>query len=438
MILGLYRATSILGEPIIRLLLARRRQRGKEDGVRFGERFGIPSLPRPDGGVAWIHAASVGEAVSVLSLIDRLRRDRPNLTLLVTTGTVTSAAIMADRLPAGVLHQYAPVDHPRWVGRFLDYWRPNLAFWLESEFWPNTLSALANRDIPIVLINARISPKSFAGWRRFPGTIAALLNKFSLCLAQSIDDGDKLIALGALNVRVPGNLKFAAAPLPVSETDLHDFARMIGDRPIWAAISTHQGEEDIVAKAHSVLVRRFPDLLTIIVPRHPIRGEGITNNLQSAGHKSARRAKNQPVEPDTGIYIVDTVGELGLIYRLAKAAFIGGSLVPHGGQNLLEAAKLDCAIVHGPCMTNFAAIVAEMQRAEAIEEVSDSGQLGTAIAALLEDDDLRCRRIAAAARVAKAKDSILDDVIGELAPFLDAAAPREEIGAAPARYHAQS
>jgi 3-deoxy-D-manno-octulosonic-acid transferase len=341
-------------------------------------------------------------------------------------------------LPAGVLHQYAPVDHPRWVGRFLDHWRPDLAFWLESEFWPNTLSALANRDIPIVLINARISPKSFAGWRRFPGTIAALLNKFSLCLAQSIDDGDKLIALGALNVRVPGNLKFAAAPLPVSETDLHDLARMIGNRPIWAAISTHQGEEDIVAKAHNVLVRQFPDLLTIIVPRHPIRGEDIANNLQSAGHKSARRAKNQPVEPDTGIYIVDTVGELGLIYRLAKAAFIGGSLVPHGGQNLLEAAKLDCAIVHGPCMTNFAAIVAEMQRAEAIEEVSDCGQLGTAIAALLEDDDLRCRRIASAARVAKAKDSILDDVIGELAPFLDAAAPREEIGAAPARYHAQS
>jgi 3-deoxy-D-manno-octulosonic-acid transferase len=235
MILGLYRATSIIGEPIIRLLLSRRRQRGKEDGVRFGERFGIPSLPRPGGGLTWIHAASVGEAISALSLIERLRDDRPGLTLLVTTGTVTSAAIMADRLPAGVLHQFAPVDHPRWIGRFLDHWRPDLALWLESEFWPNTLSELANRDIPVVLINARISSRSFARWRRFWGTIAILLNKFSLCLAQSVDDGEKLTALGARNVRVPGNLKFAAAPLPASETDLNDMARMIGDRPVRGA-----------------------------------------------------------------------------------------------------------------------------------------------------------------------------------------------------------
>ena len=437
MILGLYRATAILGEPIIRLLLARRRQRGKEDRVRFGERLGIPSLPRPKGGLAWIHAASVGEAISVLSLIDRLREDRPSLALLVTTGTVTSAAIMAVRLPAAVLHQYAPVDHPRWIGRFLDHWRPDLALWLESEFWPNTLSALANRDIPIVLINARISPKSFVGWRRFPGTIAALLNKFSLCLAQSADDGEKLTALGARNVRVPGNLKFAAAALPATESDLQDLARMIGDRPVWAAVSTHQGEEDIVATVHGALIRQFPDLLTLIVPRHPIRGEDIAHRLQGSGHGVARRAAGQPVESDTGLYIVDTVGELGLIYRLAKVAFIGGSLVPHGGQNLLEAAKLDCAIVHGPWMTNFTAIVAEMRNAAAIEEISDSGQLATAVATLLRDNDLRSRRIAAAAQVALKKDTILDDVLKELTPFLDVAAPREPINVPPARHHAR-
>ena len=438
MILGLYRATSILGEPIIRLLLARRRQRGKEDGARFSERFGISSLPRPDGALAWIHAASVGEAISVLSLIGRLREDRPGLSLLITTGTVTSAAIMAGRLPAGVLHQYAPVDHPRWIGRFLDHWRPDLALWLESEFWPNTLAELANREIPIILINARISPKSFAGWSRFRRTIATLLNKFSLCLAQSADDGEKLTALGARKVRVPGNLKFAAAPLPATETDLHELSRMIGDRPVWAAISTHQGEEDIVASAHGELARQIPDLLTIIVPRHPIRGEDIANRLQSAGHKATRRAAGQTIDSDTGIHIVDTVGELGLIYRLAKAAFIGGSLVPHGGQNLLEAAKLDCAIVHGPSMTNFTAIVAEMRQAAAIEQISDAAELATAIATLLNDDEMRNRRIKAAAQVAMKKDSILDDVVGELAPFLDAAAPRADISAPPPRCHAQS
>jgi len=438
MILGLYRAASILGEPIIRLLLTHRRRRGKEDGIRFGERFGIPSLPRPEGALAWIHAASVGEAISVLSLIDRLHEDRPSLTLLITTGTVTSAAIMAGRLPADVLHQYAPVDHPRWIGRFLDHWQPDLVLWLESEFWPNTLSELANRDIPVVLINARISPKSFAGWSQLRGTIAALLNKFSLCLAQSVDDGEKLTALGARKVQVPGNLKYAAAPLPASDTDLHDLARMIGDRPVWAAVSTHQGEEEIVAAAHTDLVQKIPDVLTIIVPRHPIRGEDITNRLQSTGHITARRAAGQAIDSNTGLYIVDTVGELGLIYRLAKVAFIGGSLVPHGGQNLLEAAKLDCAIVHGPSMTNFTAVVAEMRHAAAIEEILDSKELASAIATLLRNDDLRSRRLKAASQVAMKKDSILDNVIAELGPFLDSAAPRADVSAPPARCHAQS
>jgi len=438
MMLGLYRTASVVGEPIIRLVLARRRQRGKEDSIRFGERFGSSALPRPAGGLAWIHAASIGEAVSALSLIERLRRDRPGLTLLLTTGTVTSAAIMAERLPEGVIHQYAPVDHPRWIGRFLDHWRPDLALWMESEFWPNMLSVLAGRHIPVVLINARISPRSFAGWRRLPGTIAALLDKFSLCLAQSADDGAKLTALGARRVQVPGNLKFAAAPLPAAEEDLHALARMIGNRPVWAAVSTHPGEEDMVAAAHDELVRDIPNLLTIIVPRHPIRGADISDRLQSAGHRVARRANHQPIDADTGFYVVDTVGELGLIYRLARVAFIGGSLVPHGGQNLLEAAKLDCAIVHGPWMTNFTAMVAEMRDAGATEEISAPGQLAAAIGALLRDDALRDRRIAAASRIAREKESILDDIIDALTPFLDAAAPRKQISTPPARCHAQS
>ena len=247
-----------------------------------------------------------------------------------------------------------------------------------------------------------------------------------------------MTALGARKVQVPGNLKYAAAPLPASDTDLHDLARMIGDRPVWAAVSTHQGEEEIVAAAHTDLVQKIPDVLTIIVPRHPIRGEDITNRLQSTGHITARRAAGQAIDSDTGLYIVDTVGELGLIYRLAKVAFIGGSLVPHGGQNLLEAAKLDCAIVHGPSMTNFTAIVAEMRHAAAIEEILDSKELASAIATLLRNDDLRSRRLKAAAQVAMKKDSILDNVIAELAPFLDSAAPRADVSAPPARCHAQS
>lgn len=437
MMLGLYRGAAIVGAPVIRLVLDRRRQRGKEDRARAEERFGVASLPRPDGPLAWIHAASVGEAISVLSLIGRLREDRPGLNLLVTTGTVTSAAIMADRLPPGVSHQYIPVDHPRWIGRFLDHWRPNLALWLESEFWPNTLSELADRRIPVVLVNGRVSAKSFASWRRFPGTIAALLNKFSLCLAQSADDAEKLTALGARDVRMPGNLKFAAAPLPADDTELRALAGMIGDRPVWAAVCTHPGEEEIVAAAHDELVHRFPDLLTIIAPRHPVRGDEIAKRLRSGGRNTARRSAGEPIGPATAVYVFDTVGELGLVYRLAGVAFIGGSLVPHGGQNPLEAAKLNCAIAHGPCMTNFTAIAEEMRRAGAVEEVSDAGQLAGAVAGLLHDGALRRRRIAAAAGVAMEKDGIIDQVLGELAPFLDAAAPRREASPPPGRCHAR-
>jgi 3-deoxy-D-manno-octulosonic-acid transferase len=357
---------------------------------------------------------------------------------MITTGTVTSAKIMADRLPAGIIHQFAPVDHPRWINRFLDHWKPDLALWLESEFWPNSLSALAGRSIPIVLVNARISPKSFAGWRRFRRTIGTVLDKFSLCLAQSIEDSEKLTALGARNVRIPGNLKFAAAALPAKENELQDLANMIGDRPVWAAASTHPGEEESIAAVHAILTRTFPNLLTLIVPRHPVRGAEIAHQLRSDGHHVAQRATEQSVNDGTGIYVMDTVNELGLVYRLAPIAFIGGSLVPHGGQNLLEAAKLNCAIIHGPWMTNFSAIVAEMREASATIEISDVKQLTAAVTDLLQNEDLRASRIAAAAQVAWKKDGILDNVLADLKPFLDAACPGRTISALPEKCHAPS
>ncbi|MBT5459419.1 MAG: 3-deoxy-D-manno-octulosonic acid transferase, partial [Rhodospirillaceae bacterium] len=403
MILGVYRIAAIIGNPVIRGLLARRRARGKEDAVRFRERQGVASMARPTGPVTWIHAASVGESISILSLVERIHAERPDLTLLVTTGTVTSAAIMADRLPRGVLHQYAPVDLPGWVRRFLDHWRPDLVLWVESEFWPTLLTAIASRKIPLVLINARVSQQSFKGWQRVRGTIGTLMQCFSLCLAQSEDDGKKLTALGARDVRVPGNLKFTAAPLPVDDDPLADISDQIGDRPVWAAVSTHEGEETIIAEAHRKIAENNDAVLTIIAPRHPIRGETVAHELSDAGYRIVRRSSGEAVTPDTQIYIVDSVGELGLVYRLAKIAFIGGSLIPHGGQNLLEAAKLGCAILHGPSMFNFKAIVDEMQQSGATEMAIDAVGIARAVTALLRDDGLRQTRTRAASDVAQRK-----------------------------------
>lgn len=418
MILASYRFVSTISGPLIERLLRRRLQRGKEDPARSNERRGIPSQDRPEGRLIWLHAASVGEAISALILIERLTAEHPACRLLVTTGTVTSAAILEKRLPPLVLHQYIPVDRQSWVRRFLNHWQPDLALWMESEFWPNLLIEISRRRIPLILLNGRVSPSSYKGWSRFPRTIRRLLGCFSLCMAQSDDDAEKLSQLGANNVIMPGNIKFAAAPLPCDNADLARLQEAIGDRPVWLAACTHDGEEQIVLDAHRQLIDRFPDLLTIIAPRHPARGEHIGEILRDTGENTALRSLGEPVSSETAFYIADTVGEMGLLYRIAPVALVGGSLVPHGGQNLLEAARLHCAIIHGPQMTNFRAIAAELAAENASLEVTDAATLAAAVTTMLTDDTERQRQIEAAAAVAKAKADVLDNVLEALAPWL--------------------
>lgn len=424
--LALYRGVTAVAAPAIRLVLARRRRAGKEDATRYPERFGEPGLPRPDGPLAWIHAASVGEALSVLTLIERLVVERPDLAILVTTGTVTSARLMAERLPSRVLHQYAPLDRLPWIRRFLDHWRPGLALWMESEFWPNTLGELHRRGIPLVLVNARISARSYDGWRRFPSAIRQLLGYFALCLPQSDADRDKLAALGAMRIGPSGNLKFSAQALPADPAVLAGLQVALGSRPRWLAASTHPGEEEIIVAAHRIMRDRIADLATLIAPRHPARGPQIAQMLSDRGLDVALRSAGDRPTETTEIYIADTVGELGLFYRLAPIAFVGGSLVAHGGQNLLEPAKLGCAVLHGPDMANFAAIVAEMREAGATEIAGDAPSIAAAVGRLLTDDRLRTQRSAAAASVARRKADVLDSVMATLAPWLDGLVPAAE------------
>jgi 3-deoxy-D-manno-octulosonic-acid transferase len=420
MILSVYRGLSYAAAPVLRRFLERRKQRGKEDPIRIEERFGNPSQKRPPGAVIWFHAASVGEAISILSLINRLNHEYPTHTVLVTTGTVTSAAIMAERLPQNVIHQFIPVDQPVWIQRFLDHWKPDIVLWVESEFWPNLLTAIHRRGIPLILINARVSPDSFSGWQRVPRTIARLLGCFSLCLAQSVQDAKKLTALGATNVNTPGNLKFAADPLPVDDSALSSLWNDISIRPVWIAASTHAGEEQAVANAHRAIAKNQPDILTIIIPRHPARATEIARDILGMGLSVSLRSKNEPLTPETAIYIADTVGELGLFYRLAPIAFIGGTLVPHGGQNMLEAAKLECAIIHGPSTTNFTAVTSEISAASGSTIIQNETELADAVSSLLSDNARRTDQIAAALAVAQAKNGILDAVIDLLEPYLAA------------------
>ncbi len=385
MMLSLYRTATFVGAPLIQMYLKKRLAQGKEDQARFGERKGKASLPRPDGRVIWLHAASVGESLSMLPLVESLLSETDDLSLVLTTGTVTSAEIMQDRLPDRAFHQFVPVDRANYIRRFLDHWRPDMALWAESEFWPNLILETQQRHIPMVLVNGRISPRSFAGWQRARTIISRLLRDFTLCLGQTEEDAERLRQLGARRTDCLGNLKFAVPPLPTDTEELIRLEQSMSRRPRWLAASTHDGEETIVAQVHRTLADKHPGLLTILVPRHAGRGDAVKTELENAGLQVARRSKGEAIENRTNIYLADTMGELGLFYRLTDIVFMGKSLVPLGGQNPLEALRLDCAVVHGPHMMNFEEIAQEMNDAACALRIEDSAELSSAIGRLLSN-----------------------------------------------------
>ncbi len=418
MMMGLYRVLTIAAGPLISSHLANRARSGREDPNRAGERRGISGLARPDGGLIWLHAASVGETVSVMPLIERLLRDFPACRVLVTTGTVTSANLCRDMLPDGAFHQYVPVDRPAWVGRFLDHWRPDLALWVESELWPNLLHGLRRRNIPAALINTRISSRSHRRWRRFPRFAKSLLGTFDVCLAPDDEQAARLNDLGAGHIAVTGNLKDAAGPLPVDRVELLRLTGLVAARPVWLAASTHPGEEAVAEHIHESLKPKFNGLLTIIAPRHPERGAEIAQGLEKSGLVVARRSQGHDIQDNTDVYLADTLGELGLIYRLATIAFVGGSLVPHGGQNLREPARLHCAILFGRHIENFASVADQLIGIGAGRKVSDDEALKRAVAALLTEPDAAQAMAEAGKRLAGHGSAIIDAVIEKLSPQL--------------------
>jgi 3-deoxy-D-manno-octulosonic-acid transferase len=380
-------AASLLA-PALRLNLQWRAAHGREIPGRLPERRGIDPTPRPPGILLWIHAASVGETNAILPVLGALRH---RARVLLTTGTVTSQALLDQRiadqdLAGHVLYRFAPLDVPAWVGRFLAHWRPDAAAFVESELWPNQLAACQARGIPLMLVNARMSDRSFRHWCRAPGLARRVVGRFARIQARGEQDADRLRILGAACVDSPGDLKFAAPPLPVDQAELDRLTLALAGRPIWLAASTHPGEEKLIAAAHQTVLRSHPGLLTIIAPRHPDRGSALAAEL-----KAPRRAAGEP-PPQEGIWIADTMGELGLWYRLASIAFIGRSLLaPGGGQNPLEPARLGCAIAVGPHTGNFTDHVALLREAGGLVEVADSAALARFVCTMLDDPGQLCR-----------------------------------------------
>jgi 3-deoxy-D-manno-octulosonic-acid transferase len=420
----LYRGLTLLAAPAVRPWLRRRARHGREDLARLGERFGHAGRARPAGRLAWVHGASVGESLSALPLARALLTRDPGLSVLMTTGTVSAASVLAGRLTAGpfaerAFHQFVPVDLPHAVNRFLDHWRPDLVLWTESELWPNLLGAIRRRHIPAALVNARMSEKSHRSWRRLPGTAARLLSAFRLGLAQSEADAQRFRRLG-LSTEAPGNLKFAADPLPAEAAELARLRDAFGARPLWLLASSHPGEEELAGAAHLRLKRLHPELLTLIVPRHAARGPEIAAGLRQQGLATALRSEGALPAGADDVYVADTMGELGLWYRLSPITVIGKSLHHAGGQNPIEPAQLGSAVLFGPGMGNFAEIATEMRHAGgavAVEEASGDA-LAAAIGPLLGDARARSAVAAAGRLVAERNRASLEQVIAALDPVL--------------------
>jgi 3-deoxy-D-manno-octulosonic-acid transferase len=415
--LRLYQFASFAATPVAAPpLLARRLNRGKEHPTRLAERRGEASKPRPAGPLIWVHGASVGEMLAVVPLIERLRAQ--DFAVLVTSGTVSSAALAEQRLPDGALHQFIPLDAPRYVGRFLDHWRPDLALFVESDLWPNLILACAGRRVPMIVVNGRLSERSFGRWRMLPSTIAALLTRFDLCLAQSAGDAERYGRLGAPRVRSTGNLKLDAPAPPVNDTALRQFKTAVGTRPVIAAASTHPGEEAAVISAHRALRATTPSLLTVIAPRHPARGAGIAESAAALGLTVGLRSRGEQPKRGVDIYVADTLGELGLIYRAAPIVFMGGSLVSRGGQNPIEAIRLGAAVLHGPHIWNFAEIYTTLDQARGARLVSDEATLTAALGEWLANPAARKAVADAGAEAVRQLGGALERTLAALHPYL--------------------
>lgn len=406
----------VLYPLVIKRYINKRKENGKEDLKRFNERIGRPTMERPVGKLIWMHGASVGESLSMLPLINKLLEVYPELNIMVTTGTVTSAELMNKRLPERAFHQYIPIDNPAFVNRFIKHWHPDLALWFESDFWPALLSGIKRKNIPLVLVNGRISNKSFKRWQQFDYISKELLSCFTFCLGQSEEDAYRLRVLGAKDSMCLGNIKYAGINPPVDEQKLADIKQQIGSRPLWVASSTHNDEEVNIAKVHQKLKQTFPDLLTLIAPRHPQRGEEIQNSVNTLGLKTALRSKAEKITPQTDVYIADTIGEVGIWYTLSQLVFIGGSLIPHGGQNFIEPSRFRDAVMVGPYMHNFTDAMNRAKKADAIIQVNNCDELcETALQLLSNKELLEAKRSLAynwATGEAKVLDGILEKVKG--------------------------
>lgn len=417
--LRVYRiATSIAG-AFAGFWLGSRARRGKEDRARLGERYGRYTQARPDGTLIWLHAASVGESGVALALIDALAELDASLSFLLSTGTRTSADLVARRNAPRTTHIYAPMDRIDVVRRFLAHWRPNLGVFVESELWPNLILETQASGARLALVNARMSPRSLRQWARWPIAATQLMTAFSFVSAADQRTADGLTRMRGITVHAPGNLKLAAPAPRVDDVARAALTREIGARHVWLAASTHEGEDAIALAAHDILRAPFPDALLIIAPRHPERGPAVARLALGAPQRSLGASS-----AEASVYVADTLGEMGLLYDLAPVALVAGSLLPHlKGHNPIEPAKLGAAIVTGPYVESFQGLFQSLLSAGGAVQVADAQSLADAIAALWRDEAQRERQLDAARGVIAQGTGAFEATVAQLSALAPSSGP---------------
>jgi 3-deoxy-D-manno-octulosonic-acid transferase len=416
-----YHAATRLALPFAARSVMRKLDRHGVPPERQRERLGYATLPRRDGQLIWFHGASVGESLSALTLITYLEKRLPRAQFLITSGTATSAELVSKRLPPRTRHQFAALDAPGPVARFLDHWRPDAALFVESELWPVTLTETRRSGAQLALVNARLSRKSVDTWRKYPDTARFLLDHFAVFLTQNAQAQDNLRLMGAAPDRIrPGsNLKAFAPPLPVDQHVVNQFRGELQNRPLWIASSTHEGEEDIVLQAHRRLLERRPDLCLLLAPRHPERGDAVEALIRNAGLTSARRSRGETPDETTQVYLADTLGELGTWYALTPVVFLGGSLLPIGGHNPFEVARAGAAVITGPGVHNFSETFSPLLAAGGACEVSNGDDLAAAVGRWLDDPAALNTARDACVQVTNRQETAMDQVIDTLCDALN-------------------
>ena len=414
-----YKFFTYLFYPFSPFYLFFRRLKKKEHSVRYKEKFSQINETRGDGFLIWFHVASVGEAMSILPLIESFIKEKKIEKILITSITLSSGEVLTKKFAQNkkVVHQFLPLDIPIFVNKFLKHWSPNLSIFVDSEIWPNLISKIKEKNIPLLLINGRITKKSFSKWKFINIYSKKIFEKFDLCLASSKTSENYLKILGAKNVKNYGNLKFANIKFSANKQLDSNFLNKISDRKIWCAASTHSSEETFCGKTHLNLKKTYKNILTIIIPRHINRSKIIEQQLSKLNLKVAFYSNLNEVNTTTDIILVDSYGETSKFYNISRCVFLGGSLIKHGGQNPIEPSRLNCKIFHGPNISNFDEIYDYLKSLGVANQINNIEELTQSLVEEFNSEELDNSHI-----VKKINDyglDILNNVIKEIKIYIN-------------------